>query len=258
MNNKIGMQNQSVLITGAGTGIGRATALLFAKEGARLVLADIHEGRVREVAEEAKREGAADVIALKADISKNADVQSMIAEAANRYGRLDAAFNNAGIEGELAPTAECSRDNWDRTIATNLTGTYLCMQHEIRQMLAQSSPGGAIVNNASVAGLVGFAGLPAYVASKHAICGLTKTAALELAPKGIRVNAVCPGVIKTEMIDRVTGGDEATTAQFTALEPMERMGRPEEVGEVALWLCSERASFVTGECMAVDGGFVAR
>ncbi len=249
--------DKSIIITGAATGIGRSAALLFAREGARLALADVDEKRVQQTAAMARDEGA-EAFAIQADVSKEGDVRALVEHTVKNFGRLDAAFNNAGIEGAMAPLAECSRENWDRTIAVNLTGTYLCMQVQIRQMLAQQDPGGAIVNNASVAGLVGFAGLPAYVASKHAICGLTKSTALELAERRVRVNAVCPGVIQTEMVERVTGGDKDAEAQFTALEPMGRMGRAEEVAEAALWLCSDRSSFVTGECMTVDGGFVAR
>jgi NAD(P)-dependent dehydrogenase (short-subunit alcohol dehydrogenase family) len=170
---------------------------------------------------------------------------------------LDCAFNNAGIEGQLAPTEACSEENFDRTIAINLKGIWLCMRREIQQMLRQGD-GGAIVNMSSVAGLVGFAGLPAYVASKHGVIGLTKTAALEHAKDGIRVNAVCPGVIHTEMVDRLTGKDPATEKQFVELEPIGRMGTPKEIGAAAVWLCSTGASFVTGHALAVDGGFVAR
>ena len=173
-----------------------------------------------------------------------------------QFGRLDFAFNNAGIEGVQAPTADCTIDNWNRTIAVNLTGVYLCMRAEIPQMLAHG--GGAIVNNSSVAGLVGFAGIPAYTASKHGIVGLTKTAALEYATQGVRVNAVCPGVIDTEMISRFTHDDTETVDQLTLAEPVGRLGSPDEIADAVVWLCSDRASFVTGQAIAVDGGFVAR
>ena len=156
----------------------------------------------------------------------------------------------------MAATADCAEANWDRTIAINLKGVWLCMRYEIPQMLQQG--GGAIVNTSSVAGLVGFANLPAYVATKHGVAGLTRTAALEYAEQGIRVNAVCPGVIQTAMIDRIVGGDAEAEAQFTALEPVGRMGSPAEVAQAVVWLCSDAASFVTGVAMPVDGGFVAQ
>jgi len=184
------------------------------------------------------------------------DVQALVVAAVQRYGRIDCAFNNAGIEGENAATADCSEENWNRVLSTNLRGIWLCMKHEIPQMLSQGN--GAIVNMSSIAGLVGFGGLPAYVASKHGVVGLTKTAALEYATQGIRINAVCPGVIRTDMIDRLTGGDLAAEAQFTEMEPLGRMGRPEEVAAAVLWLCSDAASFVTGHAMVVDGGAVAQ
>ena len=172
------------------------------------------------------------------------------------YGRIDYAFNNAGIEGASAPTHECTEENWERTIGVNLKGTWLCMKHEIQHMLKQGK--GAIVNCASIAGLVGFQGLPVYVASKHGVVGLTKTAALEYAKSGIRVNAVCPGVIKTNMVDRITGKEKEVEKQFENMEPVGRMGQPEEVAEAVIWLCSDAASFVTGDAMAVDGGWTAQ
>jgi len=179
----------------------------------------------------------------------------MVGHCVSLYGRLDCAFNNAGIEGDQAPTADCSQENWHRVLAVNLTGVWLCMKHEIPQMLKQG--GGVIVNMSSVAGSVGFPGLPAYVASKHGVIGITRTAALEYAAKGIRVNAICPGVIRTEMVERVTGGDPEIEKQFTALEPIGRMGNPEEVAEAVVWLCSSESSFVIGHPLVVDGGLVA-
>lgn len=193
---------------------------------------------------------------VRADVSQTAEVEALVRRTVETFGRLDCAHNNAGIEGELAATADCAEANWDRTIAINLKGVWLCMKYEIPQMLQQG--GGAIVNTSSVAGLVGFPNLPAYVATKHGVAGLTRTAALEYAEQGIRVNAVCPGVIQTAMIDRIVGGDAAAEAQFTALEPVGRMGSPAEVAQVVVWLCSDAASFVTGVAMPVDGGFVAQ
>jgi NAD(P)-dependent dehydrogenase (short-subunit alcohol dehydrogenase family) len=190
------------------------------------------------------------------DVSDPAQVAELVRATIARFGRLDYAFNNAGTEGAQAPTGDCTIENWQRTIAINLTGVFLCMREEIPRMLAGG--GGAIVNNSSVAGLVGFAGIPAYTASKHGIIGLTKTAALEYVTQGIRVNAVCPGVIETEMITRFTHGDPAVAAQLLQAEPVGRMGAPTEIADAVVWLCSERASFITGQAIAVDGGFVAR
>jgi NAD(P)-dependent dehydrogenase (short-subunit alcohol dehydrogenase family) len=179
-----------------------------------------------------------------------------VEETVQVFGGLDIAFNNAGIEGDSAPTADCSDENWAHTIAVNLTGTWLCMREEIPRMLTRG--GGSIINCASVAGLVGFAGIPAYTASKHGIVGLTKTAALDYATMGIRVNAVCPGVIHTAMVERFTHGDPEAEAALFAGEPMGRMGEPEEIASAVVWLASDGASFVTGQAIAVDGGWVAR
>lgn len=247
--------NKVILITGAASGIGRAMAVAFARQGARLALADVDASGLQETVNLANKEKA-EAIAITADVSKSADVKRMVDEAVAKFGRLDAACNNAGIEGEQAPTAECTEANWDRVIGINLKGVWLCMKYEIPAMLKQG--GGAIVNMASVAGLVGFAGIPAYVASKHGINGLTRAAALEYATQGIRVNSICPGVIDTPMIVRFTHGDNEARQQMEAMHPMERMGRPEEIAAAAVWLCSDEASFVTGHAMPVDGGLTTR
>jgi NAD(P)-dependent dehydrogenase (short-subunit alcohol dehydrogenase family) len=244
-----------VVVTGASTGIGRATALAFAREGARVVAADVDDARGEALAVELRAMGG-DALYRHCDIARADEVEALMAGAFEHFGRLDCAFNNAGIEGNPAPTADSTIENWDRTIGINLTGTYLCMRAEVPRMLA--SGGGVIVNNASVAGLVGFAGIPAYTASKHGVVGLTKTTALEYATAGIRVNAVCPGVIQTEMIDRFTAGDATARAALLDTEPVGRLGAPEEIAGAVLWLCSDQASFVTGQAIAVDGGFVAR
>jgi len=242
------------LVTGAGSGIGRASALAFAREGAKVIVADVATDGGRETAHSIEEQGG-EAFFVQADVSAAGDVREMIERAVTTYGRLDCAFNNAGIEGEMATTAECSEDNFDRTIAINLKGVWLCMKYELPQMLEQG--GGAIVNCASIAGLVGFPNLPAYTASKGGIVQLTRTAALEYAQSGIRVNALCPGVIHTPMVDRITNRDPETEAQFTAMEPIGRMGAPEEMAEAALWLCSDAASFVTGHPLVADGGMVA-
>lgn len=247
--------NKVAIVTGASFGIGRATAVAFARHGAKLVLADVVEDPAQETIKQVRAAGS-EAIFVHCDVSSTSDVKKMLDACIQSFGRLDFAFNNAGIEGNQAITHECTEENWDKTIAINLKGVWLCMKMEIPLML--KNPGSAIVNCSSVAGLVGFAGLPAYVASKHALLGLTKTAALEYATQGIRINAVCPGVIKTAMIDRITGNDAATEKQFTELEPVGRMGTPEEIAEAVIWLCSGASSFVTGVALPVDGAFVAR
>jgi len=246
-------KDKVALVTGASFGIGRATALAFAKKGAKVVLADWVENP--ETMDLIKKEGG-EVLFIKCDVSNGKDVKALIQKTIATFGRLDFAYNNAGIEGNSAPIHECSEENWDRTIGINLKGIWLCMKYEIPEMLKQGK--GVIVNCSSVAGLVGFQGLPAYVASKHGVIGLTKTAALECAKLSIRVNAVCPGVIQTPMIDRLTGKKKESIEQFTALEPMARFGLAEEIANAVIWLCSEEASFVTGVAMPVDGGFVAQ
>jgi NAD(P)-dependent dehydrogenase (short-subunit alcohol dehydrogenase family) len=244
------------LVTGGASGIGRACAQLFAREGAAVVVSDVAVEGGEETVRLIEEDGG-EASFVEADVSKSAQVEALIRRTVDAYSRLDYAFNNAGIEGLMATnTADYPEEDWDRVIAVNLKGVWLCMKHEIPQMLSQG--GGSIVNNSSVAGLVGLEGISAYAASKHGVVGLTKTAALEYAQSGIRVNTVCPGVIRTPMVERYTGGDAETEAQFAAIEPVARMGSPEEVAEAAVWLCSEAASFVTGHAMAVDGGFVAR
>jgi NAD(P)-dependent dehydrogenase (short-subunit alcohol dehydrogenase family) len=243
------------LITGGGSGIGRATALLFGREGAKVVVADYNtEGGDRTVKTINEAGGAA--LFHAADVSNPQNVEALIKKVVESYGRLDCAFNNAGIEGEFATTPKCSMENWQRVISINLTGVFLCMKYEIEQMLKNG--GGAIVNTASAAGLVGLAGSSAYVAAKHGVAGLTKTAALEFARKGIRVNAVCPGFIRTPMVERGLDKGMVSEDQIIAAEPMHRMGKPEEIAEAVLWLCSEASSFVTGLPMPIDGGYVAQ
>lgn len=250
------LEGAVALVTGGAAGIGKAAALAFAQNGAKVALCDLKVEAGNEVAGAIEQAGGR-AIFVRADVSRAADVDAFVAAAVQAFGRVDCAFNNAGIEGQLGSTAECAEENFDRTIAVNLKGIWLCLRRELREMLRQGG-GGAIVNMSSVAGLVGFENLPAYVASKHGVIGLTKTAALEHATKGIRVNAVCPGVIHTDMIDRVTGKDPGIERQFVDMEPMGRMGKPQEIAQAAVWLCSPAASFITGQALAVDGGLVAR
>ena len=248
-----GFKNKVALITGGSFGIGRATAIAFAKKGTKIVIADWKENQ--ETMDLIENSGG-EAIFVKCDVSKSEDVKAMVEETINTFGQLDYAFNNAGIEGASAPTQDCTEENWDKTIDINLKGIWLCMKYEIPEM--RKNRKGVIINCSSVAGLIGFQGLPAYVASKHGVIGLTKTAALENAPLGIRINAVCPGVIQTAMIDRLTGKTKEAIKQFTELEPVGRFGQPEEIANAVIWLCSDEASFVTGVAMPVDGGFVAQ
>jgi NAD(P)-dependent dehydrogenase (short-subunit alcohol dehydrogenase family) len=243
------------LVTGAGSGIGRATALVFAREGAKVVIADIVVDGGEETVRQIKAAGG-EALFEKTDMAKAAEVEAMVQKAVATYGRLDCAHNNAGIEGATGRTADYREEDWDRVISINLTGVWFCMKYEIAQMLKQG--GGAIVNTASDAGLLGVPQMPAYVASKHGVVGLTKTAALEYAKAGIRVNAVCPGVIKTPMVERITGQRAGRAERMAAVEPVGRMGKPEEIAEAVVWLCSEAASFVTGLPMPVDGGIAAQ
>ncbi|MDI1303169.1 MAG: glucose 1-dehydrogenase [bacterium] len=243
------------LVTGAATGIGLETALAFARAGCQVVLADRDDVRGPQAVERIRKLGGQAVF-IRTDIGNADDVIALHQHIKDTFGRLDAACNNAGIEGEQGATADCSLENFDRVIAINLRGLFVCLQEQIKLMLPRKR--GAIVNMASVAGLVGFAGLPAYCASKGGVVQLTRGCALEYAEAGIRVNAVCPGAIKTEMIDRITQKDPATEKQFAAMHPMNRMGTPQEIADTVVWLCSSQASFITGQALAVDGGMVAR
>lgn len=241
------------IVTGGTSGIGKATAIAFAEKGATVVIVDWIENE--ETLNLIKASGG-EAIFVKCDVSKAIEVKAMVEKTIAAFGRIDYAFNNAGIEGTNAKTADCTEENWDKTIGVNLKGIWLCMKYEIPEILKQGK--GVIINCASVAGLIGFGGLPAYVASKHGIIGLTKTTALEYAKQGLRVNAVCPGVIQTPMIDRITGKIKETIEEFKGLEPIGRFGLPEEIANAVLWMCSDEASFVTGHAMVVDGGFVAQ
>jgi NAD(P)-dependent dehydrogenase (short-subunit alcohol dehydrogenase family) len=243
------------LVTGAASGIGRAAGLAFAREGARVMVADVDERGGNETVALIGQEGG-EAAFTRTDVSVAADVAALVAATVETFGRLDCAHNNAGTVGPAGFTADIDEREWARTLALNLTGTFLCLKHEIPVMVAQG--GGAIVNTASGAGLVGFPGLPAYVASKHGVVGLTKAAALEYAKAGVRINAVCPGSTRTPMLEGFMGGDPRIEAAMAAGAPIGRLARPEEIAEAVVWLCTDAASFVVGHAMAVDGGAVVQ
>lgn len=249
------LEGKAALVTGSGSGIGRATALLFAREGARVIVSDVNVSGAEETVAAIQKKGG-EARFIRCDVSKSTEVEALIRGTVEAFGRLDCAVNNAGISGAMGPTGDYPEEAWDRVIATNLKGVWLCMKQEIQQMLKQG--GGSIANTASVAGLVGFPMAPAYVAAKHGVVGLTKTAALEYAKANIRINAVCPGVVRTPMITDTTSKNPQIEQALLAEEPVGRMADPEEIAEALVWLCSGAASFVTGAALPVDGGVVAR
>jgi NAD(P)-dependent dehydrogenase (short-subunit alcohol dehydrogenase family) len=248
------MDGRVAIVTGASSGIGRASALAFAKQGAHVVVADLDDERGESVAEEAAATGS-EALFVRTDVTSPADVAALVDECVARFGRLDYAHNNAGIQTASASTADCSLDDWNRTLAVNLTGVFLCVRAEIPGLLEHG--GGVIVNTSSAGGLKGFPGASAYVAAKHGVIGLTKCAALEYATSGIRVNAVCPGVVDTELTARFTQGDPDLRARLLDVEPVHRFGTPAEIADAVLWLCSDQASFVTGHALVIDGGQLA-
>ena len=242
------------IVTGAALGIGRSVAEIFSENGAKVVVTDIDvEGGQETVELIQSKKGEA--IFIKTDVSSPADCEQMIQKTMDKYGRLDCACNNAGIPGEENPTTEYSIEGWQKLISINCSGVFYCMKYEIPAML--KGEGGSIVNVASILGRVAFAGAPAYISAKHGVVGLTENAALEYGSQGIRVNAVAPGFIRTPMISGVTE-DPETEKQLIAMHPIGRLGKPEEVAELVIWLCSEKASFVTGGYYPVDGGYLAR
>ena len=255
-NNLLDFHNKVALVTGAAAGMGLATAQAFADAGAAVVMADFREDVVKAEAQKLIATGHR-AIAIRCDVGDDAQVERMVDRTVAEFGRLDAAFNNAGVMARIAPTADSSRQDWDRVIGINLRGVWSCMKYQLRQMERQGS--GAIVNNASVAGVLGSGrGVANYVASKHAVVGLTKAAALENARRGIRVNVVAPAVVDTDMGSAFAGGLKITMEDFGKGHPIGRVGRPEEIANAVLWLCSGDASFVTGHTLALDGGFTAQ
>ncbi|MEU9829439.1 SDR family oxidoreductase [Micromonospora chersina] len=240
-----------VFVTGAASGIGRATALAFARAGARVTATDISEPGARETARMISEVGGR-ALAVRCDVTSSEDVRAALARTVETFGRLDAAFNNAGVEQPVTPTADITEDDWERIVAVNLRGVFLCMKHQIPLLLQHG--GGAIVNTSSGAGVVGIAGQAAYTAAKHGVVGLTRSAALDYARSGIRINAVCPGIIATEMMDRFTGGTPEGRDRVIAQEPIGRMGGADEIAAAVLWLCSDAAAFVIGHAMVIDGG----
>lgn len=248
------LKGKVALVTGGSAGIGRATVQAFAAAGAGVMISDVDDARGEVLAAELRAAGH-HAAYRHADVSDAGQVRALLAATVETFGGLDFAINNAGIEGKPAPTTECSDANWERTLAVNLTGAWYCMREEIPALRARG--GGVIVNVSSIAGLKGFPNLPAYVASKHGLVGLTKSAALELAREGIRVNAVCPAAIDTEMIHRFAGDDPQVLAGLHAMQPVGRMGTSEEVADAILYLCTDGARFLTGVILPVDGGVMA-
>lgn len=250
------LDNKVIIVTGGSTGIGRATALRCAADGAKVVVADVNTVDAPATVAAINQAGGAATF-VKTNVALASEVQALIAATVKTYGRLDGAFNNAGIEGDFTSILKMSEESFDRTIAVNLKGVWLCIKYQVEQFISQGS-GGSIVSTASVAGLVGSRGASAYCASKHGVVGITKGVALEYARKRIRVNAVCPGVIKTPMVARLLEGSGIGEQSLVAQEPMDRLGEPREIADAVAWLLSDEASFVTGVALPVDGGYMAQ
>lgn len=248
------LQNKIIIVTGGGAGIGEGTAYVLSKYGATVIVTDINEAAAKAVANNIIEKGG-NAAAVKTDVSNASEVNALVQFALNNYGRLDGAFNNAGISGPSVPMIDYADEDFDKVIATNLKSVWLCMKAQIKVMLNQTG-GGAIVNTASVGGLVGKPAISAYIAAKHGVVGLTKTAALEYGSQGVRINAVCPGIIRTAMLDNlIKGGQMGTEADWNALQPIGRMGTPEEIGEYVAWALSDGASLLHGQSIAMDGAF---
>jgi NAD(P)-dependent dehydrogenase (short-subunit alcohol dehydrogenase family) len=248
-----GLEGKVALVTGGTSGIGRETAVLFAKAGVKVVIAGRREAQGEETVN-LIRAANGDGLFVRTDVSKASEIETLIRNAVEKFGRLDIAFNIAGIEGVWTPIVRQSEEDWDRTIQINLKGVWLCLKYEIKQMLKQG--GGAIVNMASTMGLIGAAGAAAYSASKHGVIGLTKAAALETAKSGVRINVVCPAAIETSMSERLFGAPNVHKYVLSC-HPIGRFGKPAEVAEAVVWMCSDQASFMTGQSLVLDGGFLA-
>lgn len=253
--NRFFRDDEVALVTGAAGGIGRATAVLFAAEGARVAVVDVDRAGVDATVALIESAGG-EAVPVVADVTDEDQVAAAVKAAVDAFGRLDCAHNNAGTSGRPVPFTDLTLEDWNRVVSLNLTGVFLCLKHELAVMAAAGR--GAIVNTSSGAGVIGFPGLPHYVASKHGVLGLTKTAAQEYVRSGIRVNAICPGTTDTPMMQAFIGGDAAMEKMMRRTVPTGEMGRPEQVAEAVVWLCSDRASFVNGESMLVDGGTVCR
>lgn len=251
----ISFENKVALVTGAASGLGFATAKAFAESGATVAMADLNEGAVRSAAEQLASKGHK-TLAIHCDVADDAQVEAMVNQTVATFGRLDAAYNNAGIQNTIAEAADAARDDFDRVISINLRGVWSCMKFELRQMLKQEA--GAIVNCSSIGGLVGGAKRGTYQASKHGVLGLTKSAAIDYAARGIRINAVCPGIIHTSMLDGMMATQADALNAMIKDVPIGRLGRPEEIASAVLWLCSDAATLMVGHALVVDGGYTIR